>query len=45
MCVLKKQMPQSSSKMMDLAQTFVSGFFGAVFATCWNAPFDVSVKE
>lgn len=38
---LKSKLPKASSKSMDLAQTFVTGFFGATFATCFNAPFDV----
>jgi solute carrier family 25 2-oxodicarboxylate transporter 21 len=39
---LKNSLPTAQSKAMDLTQTFVSGFFGAVFATCFNAPFDVA---
>jgi solute carrier family 25 2-oxodicarboxylate transporter 21 len=37
----KKLLPKAHSREMDLLQTFFSGFFGAVFATCFNAPFDV----
>lgn len=39
---MKKQMPKASSHGWDLCQTLVSGFSGAVLATCFNAPFDVS---
>ncbi len=39
---LKQKMPTASSKFTDICQTLVSGFCGAIFATCWNAPFDVS---
>jgi hypothetical protein len=39
---IKRKMPKPSSKVIDISQTLVSGFFGAVFATCFNAPFDVS---
>ena len=38
---LKQRMPTPESKVIDVCQTLVSGFVGAVFATCWNAPFDV----
>jgi solute carrier family 25 2-oxodicarboxylate transporter 21 len=38
---LKTLLPIPTSKKMDLGLTFFSGFFGAVFATCFNAPFDV----
>lgn len=37
----KKQLPLTESKWTQSLQTFFSGFFGAVFATCFNAPFDV----
>jgi solute carrier family 25 (mitochondrial 2-oxodicarboxylate transporter), member 21 len=39
---LKQTMPVASSRSGEVAQTLVSGFFGAVFATCFNVPFDVS---
>ena len=32
---------EGHSDFRKSAQTFLSGFFGAVFATCFNAPFDV----
>ena len=38
---LKKQLPPAKTKLVDLSMTFVTGFFGAIFATCFNAPFDV----
>jgi len=38
---LKKQLPPAKTKIVDLSMTLVTGFFGAVFATCFNAPFDV----
>ena len=39
---LKAQLPKVQPKSIDdTIQTFVSGFVGAVFATCFNAPFDV----
>jgi solute carrier family 25 2-oxodicarboxylate transporter 21 len=38
---LKAQLPVATTKLQDLSQTFISGFFGAIFATCFNAPFDV----
>ena len=38
---LKKQLPPPKSKAIDLSLTLVTGFFGAIFATCFNAPFDV----
>lgn len=38
---LKERLPTPSSKAQDLLQTLLSGFIGAVFATCFNAPFDV----
>jgi solute carrier family 25 2-oxodicarboxylate transporter 21 len=39
---LKKYMPETDgSKVTNMAQTLVVGFAGAVFATCFNAPFDV----
>jgi solute carrier family 25 2-oxodicarboxylate transporter 21 len=38
---LKKQLPPAKSKAVDLSMTLVTGFFGAIFATCFNAPFDV----
>ncbi len=38
---LKKQLPTPDSQIMNTAQTLLTGFFGAVFATCFNAPFDV----
>lgn len=41
---MKRQMPKASSHSWDLCQTLVSGFSGAVLATCFNAPFDVSIE-
>ena len=38
---LKALLPPTNDKFESLGQTFLSGFFGAVFATCFNAPFDV----
>ena len=38
---LKKQLPTPQSHVVDNIQTLTTGFFGAVFATCFNAPFDV----
>lgn len=39
---LKSQLPKAAPKSLEgNLQTFVSGFIGAVFATCFNAPFDV----
>lgn len=37
----KQRLPKPSSTLMDLSQTFVTGFLGAVVATCVNIPFDV----
>jgi solute carrier family 25 2-oxodicarboxylate transporter 21 len=39
---LKQKLPTPSSKFIDVMQTLLTGFSGAVFATCFNAPFDVS---
>lgn len=38
---LKTLIPTPQSKVADTAQTLLTGFLGAVFATCFNAPFDV----
>lgn len=38
---LKSQVPEPSSSLMSHLHTLGTGFFGAVFATCFNAPFDV----
>lgn len=38
---LKTMLPKAESKIWDMTTTLVSGFGGAVFATCFNAPFDV----
>ena len=38
---LKSVLPAQSDKVGDVCATLFSGFFGAVFATCFNAPFDV----
>jgi solute carrier family 25 2-oxodicarboxylate transporter 21 len=38
---IKQFFPSSTSRAMDLGINLVSGFFGACFATCFNAPFDV----
>eukprot|EP01036_Dinobryon_divergens_P039168 gene39168-51562_t len=38
---MKKNLPVATTVAGDLGQTFFSGFFGAVFATCINIPFDV----
>jgi solute carrier family 25 2-oxodicarboxylate transporter 21 len=39
---LKTKLPETNkSKLSNLMQTLVTGFAGAVFATCFNAPFDV----
>lgn len=38
---IKQLLPTSTSRAMDMGLTLVSGFIGAVFATCFNAPFDV----
>lgn len=33
---------KAETKIGDLSLTLLSGFLGAIFATCFNAPFDVS---
>ena len=38
---LKQKLPTPSNKAIDLGQTLLTGFSAAVFATCFNAPFDV----
>lgn len=38
---LKTFLPESKSHSMQAIQTLTTGFAGAVFATCFNAPFDV----
>ena len=38
---LKAQLPATKSQVTSTIQTLVTGFVGAVFATCFNAPFDV----
>lgn len=38
---LKQQVPKRQTKVGDLSMTFVTGFVGGLFATCFNAPFDV----
>ena len=38
---MKRQLPKATSQSHDLLQTFVTGFIGAVIATCCNIPFDV----
>ena len=38
---IKQLLPTPTSKIMDLSMTLLSGFCGAVFGTCFNAPFDV----
>ena len=35
-------LPPTSSELESSVQTFGSGFVGAIFATCFNAPFDVA---
>lgn len=37
----KQKLPKAASTLVDLSQTFVTGFLGAVVATCINIPFDV----
>jgi solute carrier family 25 2-oxodicarboxylate transporter 21 len=39
---LKSLSPKGDSKASEMALTLVTGFFGAVFATCFNSPFDVA---
>lgn len=41
MNAIKGILPSPNSKTEETAISFVSGFFGAVIATCFNAPFDV----
>ena len=38
---LKTYIPKSESKLGESLITLTTGFVGAVFATCFNAPFDV----
>lgn len=38
---VKGLLPKTKSKLESSLQSFSSGFCGAVFATCFNAPFDV----
>ena len=38
---LKTKVPEAKTPLMANMQTLLTGFFGAVFATCFNAPFDV----
>ena len=38
---LKSYIPKGESKLEEACITLVTGFCGAVFATCFNAPFDV----
>eukprot|EP01038_Epipyxis_sp_PR26KG_P005856 gene5856-8079_t len=39
---VKRLLPKTESKAISLLQTLISGSCGAVFATCFNAPFDVA---
>jgi solute carrier family 25 2-oxodicarboxylate transporter 21 len=39
---LKSLTPQTSSPVAEMGLTLITGFFGAVFATCFNSPFDVA---
>ena len=38
---VKQVLPATHSEWEKMFQTFISGFLGAVTATCFNAPFDV----
>lgn len=38
---LKTFFPKSESKLTEMGKTLLTGFAGAIFATCFNAPFDV----
>ena len=38
---LKSYIPSGDNKLHESCITLVTGFCGAVFATCFNAPFDV----
>ena len=38
---IKSTIPKGNTKIQESLITLFSGFFGAVFATCFNAPFDV----
>jgi hypothetical protein len=38
---IRHALPPTSSALESSVQTFGSGFVGAIFATCFNAPFDV----
>jgi hypothetical protein len=38
---MKQQLPVPTSHLIENLQTLVTGFCGAVFATCLNTPFDV----
>jgi solute carrier family 25 (mitochondrial 2-oxodicarboxylate transporter), member 21 len=39
---MKSLTPHSDSQLTEMGITLITGFLGAVFATCFNSPFDVA---